>query len=68
MTRECHVRFCERLGVKLPGATLPGVTVTAYKRPIPDLNGAHKLIPGRPHRKSVHPLRRIAQEYNGAHG
>ncbi len=22
MTRECHVRFCERLGVKLPGATL----------------------------------------------
>jgi len=23
MTRECHVRFCERLGVKLPGATLP---------------------------------------------
>ena len=24
MTRECHVRFCERLGVKLPRATLPG--------------------------------------------
>ena len=23
MTRECPVRFCERLGVKLPGATLP---------------------------------------------
>jgi hypothetical protein len=23
MTRECHVRFCERLGVKIPGATLP---------------------------------------------
>jgi RNA-directed DNA polymerase len=23
MTRECHVRFCERLGVRLPGATLP---------------------------------------------
>ena len=23
MTRECHVRFCERLGVGLPGATLP---------------------------------------------
>ena len=23
MTRECHVQFCERLGVKLPGATLP---------------------------------------------
>ena len=21
MTRECHVRFCERLGVKLPGPT-----------------------------------------------
>ena len=21
MTRECHVRFCERLGVRLPGAT-----------------------------------------------
>jgi hypothetical protein len=27
MTRECHVRFCERLGVKLPGATLPGVSL-----------------------------------------
>ena len=26
MTRECHVRFCERLGVKLPGATLPPPT------------------------------------------
>ena len=26
MTRECHVRFCERLGVKLPGATLPLMT------------------------------------------
>src|SRR6266487_4581899 len=24
MTRECPVRFCERLGVKLPEATLPG--------------------------------------------
>ena len=23
MTRECPVRFCERLGVKLLGATLP---------------------------------------------
>jgi hypothetical protein len=23
MTRECPVRFCERLEVKLPGATLP---------------------------------------------
>ena len=21
MTRECHVRICERLGVKLPGPT-----------------------------------------------
>jgi hypothetical protein len=21
MTRECHVRFCERLGVQSPGAT-----------------------------------------------
>jgi hypothetical protein len=26
MTRECHVRFCERLGVRLPGATLPLMT------------------------------------------
>ena len=26
MTRECHVRFCERLGVRLPGATLPTET------------------------------------------
>ena len=27
MTRECPVRFCERLGVKLPGATLPANSV-----------------------------------------
>src|SRR5580658_234603 len=27
MTRECHVRFCERLGVKLPGATHPPGTM-----------------------------------------
>ena len=27
MTRECHVRFCERLGVRLPGATLPPGTL-----------------------------------------
>ena len=27
MTRECHVQFCERLGVKLPGATLPSATL-----------------------------------------
>jgi hypothetical protein len=29
MTRECHVRFCERLGVQFPGATrhdIPPVT------------------------------------------
>jgi len=26
MRRESHVRFCERLGVKLPGATLPTPT------------------------------------------
>jgi hypothetical protein len=24
MTRECHIRFCERLRVKLPGPTRPG--------------------------------------------
>jgi hypothetical protein len=24
MSREVHVRFCERLGVKSPGPTLPG--------------------------------------------
>ena len=24
MSREVHVRFCERLGVQLPGPTLPG--------------------------------------------
>jgi hypothetical protein len=30
MTRECHVRFCERLGVKLPGATLPPATNISY--------------------------------------
>ena len=27
MTCERHVRFCERLGVKLPGATLPPATL-----------------------------------------
>ncbi len=26
LTRECHVRFCERLGVELYGATLPSGT------------------------------------------
>jgi len=33
MTRECPVRFCERLGVKLPGATLPP-TKTLAKCPV----------------------------------
>ncbi len=32
MTRECPVRFCERLGAKLPGATLPGTLVTRSER------------------------------------
>jgi hypothetical protein len=33
MTRECHVRFSERLGVKIPVATLP--TGTAFMgRPV----------------------------------
>ena len=27
MSREAHVRFYESLGVKLPGATHPGVTL-----------------------------------------
>ena len=26
MTRECQVRFCERLGVQFPGPTRPGPT------------------------------------------
>ena len=26
MSREAHVQFCERLGAKLPGATLPPAT------------------------------------------
>lgn len=31
MTRECHVRFREGLGVKVPGATLPtGARVSAF--------------------------------------
>ncbi len=34
MTRECHVRFCERLGVRLPGATLPlGTSKPSPNRP-----------------------------------
>jgi hypothetical protein len=31
MTRECHVRFCERLGVRLPGATLPTGTANCRR-------------------------------------
>jgi hypothetical protein len=27
MSREAHVQFCERLGVRFPGATLPGITI-----------------------------------------
>ena len=26
MTGDCQARFCERLGVKFPGPTRPGVT------------------------------------------
>src|SRR5215472_15082922 len=29
MTRERHVRFCESLGVKLPGATRPPTTLVS---------------------------------------
>ena len=29
MTRECQVRFCERLGVKFPGPTRPISGITA---------------------------------------
>jgi hypothetical protein len=29
MTRECHVRICEGLGVKFPGATRPGLSSEA---------------------------------------
>ena len=41
MTRECHVRFCERLGVRLPGATLPSRTdkIQDYNRKA-DIRGA----------------------------
>jgi hypothetical protein len=36
MTRECHVRFCERLGVRLPGATLPGTITDLPRGPMVD--------------------------------
>ena len=32
MTRECHVRFCERLAVKLRRATHLVILIDAYKR------------------------------------
>jgi len=33
--RECHVRFCERLGVRLPGATLPERTLSRNNQGAP---------------------------------
>ena len=32
MSREVHVRFCERLGVQLPGPTLPRCVVVKEAR------------------------------------
>jgi len=32
MSREVHVRFCERLGVQLPGPTLPRRTIAQVWR------------------------------------
>jgi hypothetical protein len=32
MTRECHVRFCESLGVKLPGATVRPAKAGVFSR------------------------------------
>jgi hypothetical protein len=38
MTRECHVRICEGLGVKFPGPTRQG-------RPLDDVSGMAALHP-----------------------
>jgi hypothetical protein len=38
MTRECPVRFCERLGVKLLGATLPPRIVASPEELAPNLS------------------------------
>jgi hypothetical protein len=32
MTRECHVRFCEGLGVKFPGPTRQPLAAVSYQR------------------------------------
>ena len=31
MSREAHVQFCERLGVRFPGATHPFQVLLAYQ-------------------------------------
>ena len=47
MTRECHVRFCERLGVKLPGATLPTGTKTQTPTTLNERIGLYATVESR---------------------
>jgi hypothetical protein len=47
MTRECHVRFCERLGVRLPGATLPTGTRKVVHRSLNERIGDLSLVVNR---------------------
>jgi hypothetical protein len=43
MTRECQVRFCERLGVKFPGPT-------RQKHALPQCNIKDRFAPSSRHR------------------
>ena len=45
MTRECPVRFCERLGVKLPGATHPPGTMCWTRKTLPQADSLHVTNP-----------------------
>ena len=53
MTRECHVRFCERLGVRLPGATLPTGTRKGASFPLGACIGLLSPTEHRTHRRTL---------------
>ena len=37
VSREAHARFCERLGVKFPGATRPGAADDFGRKTMPEI-------------------------------
>ena len=60
MTRECQVRFCERLGVKFPGPTRLGcaktksdLVVMPSGRPAPDALGMSASLRSRPNLRTA---------------